>query len=169
MEPKPPALPGEELSELFRQRRTSLVAAVAAITGDADAAADAVDEAFARAFERCERVEAMAAPAGWILTVALNVVRRTKVRSRRRHLAEVSAAPVEWIAPTDPRHELWSAVAALPPRERSAVALRYLADLTEPQIADVMGIAVGTVGASLTSARRRLAERLHQPEEDARS
>jgi RNA polymerase sigma factor (sigma-70 family) len=168
VEPRRPAGHAHsDLSELFRDRRTPLIATVTAITGDADAAADAVDEAFVRAFERAERVQAMDAPASWILTVALNVVRRSKVRSRRRHLAEASAAPADWIAPADPRHELWIAVQALPPRERVAVALRYLADLTEPQIAEVMGIAVGTVGASLTSARRRLAERLHHPEEEA--
>jgi RNA polymerase sigma-70 factor (ECF subfamily) len=149
------------LAELFQHRRTSLIATVTAITGDADAAADAVDEAFVRAIERCERVEAMDSPAGWILTVALNAVRKSKARSTRRHLAEARAAYADWIAPADPRHDLWVAVASLPPRERTAVALRYIADLTEPQIADVMNIAVGTVSASLTSARRRLARQLH--------
>ena len=44
--------------------------------------------------------------------------------------------------------------------ERTAVALRYLADLTEPQTAQVMGVAVGTVSATLSSARRRLATQL---------
>jgi RNA polymerase sigma-70 factor (ECF subfamily) len=142
-----------------------LIATVTAITGDADSAADAVDEAFVRAFERCDRVEAMDSPAGWVLTVALNVVRRSKARSVRRRLAEAGAASADWITPVDRRHDLWAAVANLPDRERTAVALRYLADLTEPQIATVMNVAVGTVGASLTSARRRLARELHESEE----
>jgi RNA polymerase sigma-70 factor (ECF subfamily) len=122
-----------------------------------------VDEAFARAFARRARVEAMASPSAWILTVALNHGRKTQRRGVRRRQAEARSAGTAgrlWIEPDDPRHELWAAVAALPPRERTAVALRYLADLTEPQIADVMGIATGTVGASLTSARRKLAAAL---------
>jgi RNA polymerase sigma-70 factor (ECF subfamily) len=152
-----------DLEGLFRTRRPALVGAVAAITGNRDLAADAVDEAFARAFARRARVEAMTSPSAWILTVALNHVRRAQRRGVRRRQAEersAGRAGRPWIEPDDPRHELWAAVAALPPRERTAVALRYLADLTEPQIADVMGIAPGTVGASLTSARRKLAAAL---------
>jgi RNA polymerase sigma-70 factor (ECF subfamily) len=152
-----------DLERVWRTRRTALVATVAAICGDRDAASDAVDEAFARAFARRERVETMASPAGWLLTVALNVARRGKVRGRRRVLAEAGALAAQgraWIDPADPRFDLWAAVGALPERERTAVALRYLGDLTEPQIAQVMGIAVGTVGASLTSARRKLATQL---------
>jgi RNA polymerase sigma-70 factor (ECF subfamily) len=161
-----------DLESLWRLRRTGLVATVAAITGDRDAAADAVDEAFVRAFQRRARVERMASPSAWILRVAINVVRRRQARSARRRQAEAAALArsAAWIEPQDPRHDLWAAVAALPDRERTAVALRYLGDLTEPQIAQVMGIAVGTVGASLTSARRKLAVALapREQEEDGR-
>ena len=160
--------PATTLETLGRDRRTALVATVVGITGDRDAAVEAVDEAFARAFQRRARVEAMASPAGWVLTVALNDVRRRKSRQTRRRLAEAGAsraAPM-WIAPHDPRHELWQAVAALPERERTAVALRYLADLTQPQIAEVMGVARGTVASCLTSARRKLAADLRLRDDD---
>jgi RNA polymerase sigma factor (sigma-70 family) len=160
-------MPGDDLlvvdlESLWRTRRPGLVATVAAVTGDRDLAGEAVDEAFVRAFARRRRVEQMGSPAGWVLRVALNVARRRRSRSGRRALAEQAAARQgrTWIEPADPRHELWAAVAALPERERTAVALRYLGDLTEPQIAQVMDIAPGTVGASLTSARRKLAAAL---------
>ena len=154
-----------DLERLWHERRTAMVATVAAISGDRDAAIDAVDEAFTRAFQRRERVEAMASPTGWIMTVALNELRRGKRRGARRRLAEESTIDgrYSWIEPADPRVDLWAAVQALPERERTAVALRYLGDLTEPQIAETMGIAVGTVGASLTSARQKLAQRLREP------
>ncbi len=154
------------LTGLFHERRTALIATVAAISGDRDAATEAVDEAFVRAFERRQWVETMASPTGWLLTVALNVLRRSKRRSARRRQAEQDAATSGWIAPSDPRHEVWAAVAALPRREREAIALRYLADLTEPQIAEVMGVAVGTVGATLTAARRKLAVALQLDDSD---
>jgi RNA polymerase sigma-70 factor (ECF subfamily) len=158
-----------DVEEIWRSRRSSMVAAVAACCGSRDLAVDAVDEAFARALAKRSTVESMASPGGWILTVAINAARRGAKRSnRRRTLERVDHASQAsgWIEPTDPRFELWSAVRDLPDRQRMAVALRYLADLTEPQIAEVMGIAVGTVGSSLTAARRTLAARLAVSDDD---
>ena len=54
---------------------------------------------------------------------------------------------------------------SLPDHERTAVALRYLADLTERQVAETMGVAPGTVAATLHAARKHLAERLAEPME----
>ena len=48
-------------------------------------------------------------------------------------------------------------VADLPPRTRTAVALRYVADLTEAQVAEAMNVSRGTVASTLSSARQRLA------------
>jgi len=155
-----------DLEALWRTRRTAMVATVAAFCGRRDLAVEAVDEAFARAVARRDQVEAMDSPAGWILTVAFNEVRRSLGRSERRRRAEEAAPGVGWIEPGDPRIELWTAVRDLPERQRMAVALRYLADLSEPQIAEVMDVAVGTVSASLTAARRSLASRLAIDDED---
>ena len=52
--------------------------------------------------------------------------------------------------------ELWDAVRALPVRQRTAVALRHVCDLSREEIAAVMNGAAGTVSATLTAARRRL-------------
>ena len=52
---------------------------------------------------------------------------------------------------------MWQAVTALPPRMRTAFALRYLGGLTEAEVAAAMGVAPGTVAATLHDARRRLA------------
>ena len=60
-------------------------------------------------------------------------------------------------------------MAALPERQRLAVALRYLADLTEDQVASTMGIARGTVAATLHSARQTLAASLAEPATGART
>jgi DNA-directed RNA polymerase specialized sigma24 family protein len=58
---------------------------------------------------------------------------------------------------TDHAVGVWEAVASLPPRTRTAVALRYLGGLTEVEVADAMGVAPGTVAASLHAGRQRLA------------
>ena len=52
---------------------------------------------------------------------------------------------------------MWAAVAALPDRQREAIALRYLLGLTQAEVADAMGVAPGTASATLAAARRALA------------
>lgn len=95
--------------------------------------------------------------------VALNEVRSTLRRRRleRRYLRRQQTRTEPAHAPPDePDPALWRAVAALAPRARTAVVLRYVADLSEREVAEVMGIATGTVSATLSQARRRLAEML---------
>ncbi len=169
-QPVEPRLAGETTFEAFYgETRDRLIATLNAATGcGADAATDAVDEAFVRALAKWPRVEHMDAPAGWIFTVARNVVR--KQRSRRSVESNLTARARGFGAhddrsattsvTTESQWELWDAVADLPERERTAVALRYLGDLTEPQVAAVMGIVPGTVSATLHSARKHLAELL---------
>jgi RNA polymerase sigma factor (sigma-70 family) len=53
--------------------------------------------------------------------------------------------------------DLWAAVQQLPERMRAAVALRYLEDLPEAEIADLLGCSIGTVKSQLSRARDRLA------------
>ena len=101
----------------------------------------------------------MASPGGWVTTVALNEARRRLRRAghERRLLVWVaSTAPVE-APPPAWSPEVWEALAALPRREREAVALRYVADLPVGQIANIMGVAPGTAASTLHAARARLA------------
>jgi RNA polymerase sigma-70 factor (ECF subfamily) len=123
--------------------------------GSVEVAEDVTAEAFVRAYERWDRVRRMASPDGWLYRVALNLLRR---RGRRLALerdllrrAEPPAASPEVMAP-----EVWDAVRSLTPRQRTAVALRYVLDLPEAEVAQVMGVAVGTASATLATARRRL-------------
>ncbi len=60
---------------------------------------------------------------------------------------------------------LWETIRSLPKRERELIALRYVARLTEPEIASTLGIAPGTVARGLHDARERLRSML-APEED---
>lgn len=133
---------------------------MAAAFGDPDLAREIADEAIVRAFERWDRVGAMANPAGWAYRVAINVGRR---RHRRRSLEARllrRERPGFVAGPTEDLHLL---VADLPPRQRLAVVLRHVGHLTEPEIAEAMGIARGTVSATLRSAHRTLREQLGEP------
>ena len=137
----------------YRHEHPRLVTLLAAATGDAPLARDAADEAVARAFERWERVSRMASPAGWTYRVALNIVRR---RARRRALEYRILRRIRPDHVPGPTGELWMLVAELPPRQRTAVLLRHVGQLTEAEIADVMGVARGTVSSTLRNAYTRL-------------
>jgi RNA polymerase sigma factor (sigma-70 family) len=55
-----------------------------------------------------------------------------------------------------PDPDLWAAVAALPSRQRAVVVLRYVQDLPQAAIGEVMGISRGTVASMLSGAQARL-------------
>jgi DNA-directed RNA polymerase specialized sigma24 family protein len=59
-------------------------------------------------------------------------------------------------------------IAALPDRQREAVFLRYYADLEYRAIADVLGIEVGTVSATLSAANQTLRKRVEEVADDRR-
>ena len=67
---------------------------------------------------------------------------------------------------TDHRNDgdVLSAIAALPERQRSAIVLRYVADLPQGEVAERMDIAVGTASATLSQARSKLRTTLNEGE-----
>ncbi len=58
----------------------------------------------------------------------------------------------------DDRDAVWRALQELPPRQRAVVVLRYYEDLTEAEIAAVMGTSAGTVKSQAARALRRLGD-----------
>jgi RNA polymerase sigma-70 factor (ECF subfamily) len=153
----------ERFEDWYHQHHPRLVRSLTALSGDADAAAEAADEAFVRAYERWRRVSAMASPAGWLHQVGANALRR---RMRRRAMERRFDRPTIAVVHPLPHPELWAAVRALPERQRTAIVLRYLGDLPEAEIAAAMGIARGTVSSTLADARRNLEVALAEPAAD---
>lgn len=138
----------------YRGQHPRLVTAVVLVCGDVHEAAEIADEAFARALARWDRVSRMGSPSGWTYRVAMNLVRR---RARRRALERrLLARPSPSPSVPPPALEAWDAVHRLPPRQREAVILRYVGDLTEQEIARVMGVRRSTVSSALADAHRNL-------------
>jgi RNA polymerase sigma factor (sigma-70 family) len=149
----------EDFVSWYQQTYSRLLAAVTVLVGEVGLAEDVVAEAFARALERWDRVRNMDSPTGWTYQVAVNGARRAWRRRAFERRVLAGQRPVD-VPPPESDPQLWSAVWALPPRQRQAVALRYVADLPEVEVARLMGAAPGTVAATLHHARRRLAEQL---------
>lgn len=151
----------DDFDDWYRQSRPRVLATVLIAFGNLDAATDATDEAFARAYARWSRVSAMDSPIAWTIKVALNHARR---RGRRKALEQriLRNAPPE---PTIPAlaGEAWSAVSQLPARQREVVVMRYVADLAEADIAKALGISRSTVSSTLTDAHRALKLSLSDP------
>ena len=137
----------------YEAEHPRVLGVLCALSGELDTARDATDEAFVRALARWPRVRKMASPGGWTYRVALNELRRL-LRGRRRDAA-VGLTPTPAVPATDP--ELWDLVRRLPERQRVAIVLRYVADLPEQAVAEVMGIRRSTAASTLTQARQRLA------------
>lgn len=154
-------------AEWYRVLHPRLSTAMIAIAGDVGLAQEVTDEAFARAWERWARVALMSSPSGWIYAVALNVLRRRWRRAALEARLLRRSPGVESVP--EPARELWSVVAGLPLRQRTAVVLRYVADLDENEIGDAMGVSRSTVSTNLTAARRRLAGMISEDSDGTRS
>lgn len=143
----------------YRAEHGRVLVAVAVLSNDLETARDVTAEAFARALGRWDRVQAMANPTGWTYTVALNLLRRRRSRSLllAALLSRSTPIPSSPIGFDGVRFDVMRAVQRLPARARTAVVLRYVADLTEAEVAEIMNVAPGTVAATLSNARRRLA------------
>jgi RNA polymerase sigma-70 factor (ECF subfamily) len=161
-----PALGDDSFAAWYRASYRDLLATMVVAAGNVELASDVTDEAFARACERWHRVRHMESPNGWTYRVAVNLLRRSWRRQTAERAAMKRLAPaVEARAPgPDISIEVWDLIQRLPARMRVTVALRYVADLSEPEIGRVMGVRDGTVARQLHDARRRLADLVDRPE-----
>jgi RNA polymerase sigma-70 factor (ECF subfamily) len=127
------------------------------ILGDPTLAEDAAQEAFARAFRGWDQVSAMNRPAGWVLTVGLNYARDSFRRERRASLhRKRSTSGPDFYVDAERDMDLVSQVRALPMRQRQAVVLHYLVDLSIEEVAAQMDCALGTVKSTLNAALTKL-------------
>jgi DNA-directed RNA polymerase specialized sigma24 family protein len=115
----------------YEEVHPRLITSLAALCGDVDLAAEAADEAAVKAIERWERVAPMANPQGWLFRVAVHERRRQRRRSLEQRLLR-SSAPSFGLVP-GPAGEIWTLVAGLGDRQREAIVLRHIAQLSEPR------------------------------------
>ena len=146
--------------EFWTAHRDRIARALTLSIGDADLAADAVDEAMARAYQRWSTVGTLEHPAGWVYRVAINWARSFHRRRRRN--------PPIWLTSDGVGHDdssmdpsVASALHSLPDAQRDVVVCRLLLGWSEARTAEALGTRPGTVKSRLSRAVDTLAERLH--------
>lgn len=152
----------EAFDAFFRNEQPQLVALALALCGDHDLARDLAQEALVRAYRAWPSVGTFARPGAWTRRVLINLASDTQRRRRTevRLLEALRGAVKTEEQPTSDENwnsPFWSAVRALPERQRAAVVLRYVVDLSIAETAAILRVAPGTVKASLWKARTALA------------
>ncbi|HWC33745.1 MAG TPA: SigE family RNA polymerase sigma factor [Mycobacteriales bacterium] len=154
----------DDLASLYVVHYRSLVRLAALLLDETAACEDVVQEAYVRlaASRRLERLSDPDAGLAYLRTTVLNLARS----SLRRRLVAARHAPLvhrpdrvdDGAISTVERAAVIAAMRELPRRMREAIALRYYADLTEAQTADVMGVSVGAVKSYTSRGLERLAQ-----------
>jgi RNA polymerase sigma-70 factor, ECF subfamily len=131
---------------------------------DRAAAEDAAQIGFEKALRRWRTVGALDRPGTWVYVVAVRSGRRALLRDRRDGRDDGTGAGAPRVRGPEPaavaRLALQDALRRLPPRQRTVVVLRHLADLPLRDIAEALGLAVGTVKSTLHTAYERLSVEL---------
>ena len=155
----------DRLSALFKAYHAPLVRFLTRRLGDRDWAEELAQETFVRALKQDE----IASERSWLFAVASNLVRdeaRREARERKRHdlirtHAEAEAAAVEPEPTSMERAEdralARQAIEMLAERDRDALLMRE-EGLGYEEIAEALDLSVGSVGTTLSRARRRLME-----------
>lgn len=155
----------DEFAEFVRLALPGLLRYGHALTGNPHDAADLVQTVLEKVGSRWPQITRRRPdPLAYVRRSMANAHVSRWRRSRREVLVDV--------VPDDERrqddrldHEpMWRAVGELPPRQRAVLVLRYYEDLSEAEIAEVLGISRGTVKSQTSKALASLRKRVHLPE-----
>jgi len=143
------------------------------ITNDRDAAADCAQEAFVRAYRALHQFDPAYPFGPWLYRIVTNTS-LNHVQRWHAHETPVEDFPeIVEPGPSGPEGsairreevaEVLAAMAELPPRYRAALTLRHLQELSYQEVADALGLPLGTVKTHLHRARAMLRARLAQRE-----
>jgi RNA polymerase sigma-70 factor (sigma-E family) len=166
----------QEFEHFVADHVDGLLRAAYLITWDFAEAEDLVQECLFRVARRWPRVRAMEHSNAYARKVLVNLAldegrRRTRQRSElalsgaravEQHEDEAAVRVLGWV---ETNTDLTTALGRLAPRQRATLVLRYFDDLSEAQVAEVMGCSVGTVKSTTSRAVQRLREEVMATED----
>jgi len=165
--------------EIMRQHQKRVYRVILLLVKDRDAADTLTQECFLRAYQSLSQFRGECRIETWLIRIAVNLV-RDHGKSRRtsfwRRLVGLEAEHANVADRSTPGHSpervllarselqaVWSAVDFLSPQQREVFLLRFVEDLSLAEIAEVLGVSVGSVKAqlfrALGSVRKQMKER----------
>jgi RNA polymerase sigma-70 factor (sigma-E family) len=151
-----------EFTAYVEERRASLFATAYHLTGDRFEAEDLLQSALFSTYRAWDRITDKAAVGGYLRRTMTNLHisawRRRKLNEYPTEELPETAGDTDAMRGTELRAVLWQALARLPELQRTMLVLRYYEGRTDPEIADILGISVGTVKSSIWRSLRRLRE-----------
>ena len=155
----PPAIDEPGFREYVTTRSRSLLRTAYLLTGNIPDAEDLVQAALTKTYQAWDRIEDRAALDGYVRRAMVN----THISWwRRRRVEEFPTDEVPDQVVADPcrnsdlQDTLRRAIDRLPQRMRAAVVLRYYEDMTEAEVAAVLGVSLGTVKSTVSRALAKL-------------
>jgi RNA polymerase sigma-70 factor (ECF subfamily) len=164
---------GEAISALVAQYSTTLYRVAYSITRNAAEAEDAVQEAFLRVLRHREKLGEIRDHRVWLVRITWNVVldrkRRAKARPETEDIADlVRTLPAKSITAekttiaAQEHARIMALIDTLPRKEREALLLSAVEELTTTQAAEVLGTTESSVRSRIFRARQQLALLLDQ-------
>lgn len=139
----------DAVAQMYREHYRPLVRTIALLVRDAAEAEDIVQEAHVRLYRTWDQVRDPAAAPTYLRATALNLARsrlRSIIRARRRHEEPAYVSPPDEAAMAgDASANVIRALKALPKRQRECLVLRYYLDLSDQEIAQDLGVSIGSV------------------------
>jgi RNA polymerase sigma-70 factor (ECF subfamily) len=148
------AATGKDFREFFEDEHRRLFKTLYFVTGNRSDAADLMQEAFLKLWERWDRIDTIDDPVAYLFRAALNGS-RMRARAARR----AALRPMPFVATHDPfdgvdlREDVRRMLLALAPRQRAALVLLDLYGYDSEEAARIMGIRPSTVRALATQGR----------------
>ncbi|MFF1657404.1 SigE family RNA polymerase sigma factor [Streptomyces sp. NPDC058255] len=145
-----------------QERRASLYATAYHLTGDRFEAEDLLQSALFSTYRAWDRISDKAAVGGYLRRTMTNLHisawRRRKLNEYPTEELPETPGDTDAMRGTELRAVLWQALARLPELQRTMLVLRYYEGRTDPEIAEILDISVGTVKSSIWRSLRRMRE-----------
>jgi RNA polymerase sigma-70 factor (sigma-E family) len=161
-----------EFEQFFERHHRELARLAFLLSGDSQAVEDLTAEALLAAWQRWPAIQAtVGQPFAYVRRILVNIA-ATRVRrlgAERRRLALLAAGEREEFMTSDPgiSVDVRAALLQLPARRRACVVLRHAFDLSEAEVAEILGVSVGTVKSQTFKAMAQLQGILDVSREEA--
>ncbi|WP_183095740.1 SigE family RNA polymerase sigma factor [Nocardioides stalactiti] len=153
-----------EFTEYLAVRQPSLLRTAYLLTGDRHTAEDVLQTSLAKLYLAWDKVHDRGAVDAYVRRIMVNEnnsLWRRAWKKREWATDEIPEGSPHHDAYDDGTNDqLWQVVQTLPPKARAVVVLRYYEQMSEAEVADALGISVGTVKSQCSRALSALRERV---------